>query len=301
MANYTDNQKEIIARVINDDSIINETDEKKINSAVTSKLENNEEKISQLEREKSQLVSENSKLEGEKSQLVSEKSQLEGEKSQLVSENSKLEGEKSQLVSENSKLEGEKSQLVSEKSQLEQQLNTCNETKLDELRKINQELSKKTTELETEKNRYAIKESEYNKLLADISGNTPKEIIDLKTNINSISNEMTTIMDKVSTDTKNNFINTYFTTDISGILKPKISKINIGNKTSDISNLIFASQGQLVPSNVEVNITTPASSTNSSTVNAKITYSKQNIAYVESLTTSVSDTISKTKADDHLP
>ena len=50
------------------------------------------------------------------------------------------------------------------------------------------------------------------------------------------------------------------------------------SETLEVGDLIFANQGQLLPSNVEVNIASPANvSGNVNTINAKISFTKQNV------------------------
>ena len=59
------------------------------------------------------------------------------------------------------------------------------------------------------------------------------------------------------------------------------------------------SNSQLVPSNVEINISTK-SNNNNSNVNAKIMFSKENIAYIDNLTSSITEMMDDGEADDHI-
>ena len=196
--------------------------------------------------------------------------------------------------------------MTGDKIALENQVNTLTgdktdlQQKVDNCEKINTDNAVIINELTAEKDRLTTLNQQY-----ESSSNDPEEIVHLKNNINSISKEMTSIMEQITNDNKQRFLETYFQSNSrddsnNPIITPRITNIDIGNnKTAAITDLIFANQGQLLPSNVEVNINNQGENTNNS-VSAKITFTKQNIAYVENLTTSVTNTLENTKAYDHI-
>lgn len=235
---------------------------------------------------------------------------------QLIIDNNKLETEKQQLVSINNDLEAERHVLSHEQStlqmaqdDLQRQLTEC-ENNLSTYLKEKQTYLDRISELEAKNSQLIETNTDLNQQLTDLGNGEPSEITQLKSNINSITQEMTNIMEKVTNDNKEKFLNTYFQPstrngsdmdNTSAILTPKTTQLDLGQKTSAISNLIFANSGQLLPSNVEVNLSSQPNSDNStSSVNAKITFTKQNVAYVENLTTSVSSGLDNGMAHDHI-
>ena len=242
------------------------------------------------------------KIINEYDQLIIDKDQLVTEKQQLVTTNSDLESQRTSLSNQQSTLE-------TAQTDLQRQLAEC-ETNLSTYLNEKQSYLDRISELEAKNSQLTETNTNLNQQLTDLGNGEPSEITQLKSNINSITQEMTNIMEKVTNDNKEKFLNTYFQPSTrngsdmdnnSAILTPKTTQLDLGEKTSSISNLIFANSGQLLPSNVEVNLSSQPNSDNStSNINAKITFTKQNVAYVENLTTSVSSGLDNGMAHDHI-
>ena len=245
-----------------------------------------------LQQQVNTLNNGNSDLQQRVTTLTGDKTALETKVTTLTDDNTALETQVNTLTGDKTALENQVTSLTTDKNDLQQQIEACEKINTDNAATIN--------ELTAEKDRLTALNQQ-----CESSSNDPEEIVHLKNNINSISKEMTSIMEQIIKDNKQKFLETYFQSNSrddanNPIITPRITNIDIGNnKTAAISDLIFANQGQLLPSNVEVNINNQGETTNNS-VSAKITFTKQNIAYVENLTTSVTNTLESTKAYDHI-
>ena len=288
----------------------------KLNNEVVTLTDDNtnlQQRVTTLTVDKNSLEIQVTTLTGDKTSLETQVNTLTGDKIAIENQVTTLTGDKTSLETQVNTLTGDKTSLetqvntlTGDKIALENQVNTLTgdktdlQQKVDNCEKINTDNAVIINELTAEKDRLTTLNQQY-----ESSSNDPEEIVHLKNNINSISKEMTSIMEQITNDNKQRFLETYFQSNSrddsnNPIITPRITNIDIGNnKTAAITDLIFANQGQLLPSNVEVNINNQGENTNNS-VSAKITFTKQNIAYVENLTTSVTNTLENTKAYDHI-
>ena len=288
--------------------VLTDEDTKIINS-IKDKLPQTEDSNREISINKddiNQLISIYDKLNNEVVTLTDDNTNLQQRVTTLTVDKNSLEIQVTTLTGDKTSLETQVNTLTGDKIALENQVNTLTgdktdlQQKVDNCEKINTDNAVIINELTAEKDRLTTLNQQY-----ESSSNDPEEIVHLKNNINSISKEMTSIMEQITNDNKQRFLETYFQSNSrddsnNPIITPRITNIDIGNnKTAAITDLIFANQGQLLPSNVEVNINNQGENTNNS-VSAKITFTKQNIAYVENLTTSVTNTLENTKAYDHI-
>ena len=236
--------------------------------------------------------------------LTRDKTNLQQQVTTLTNDNAEIQKQVSTLTDDKAEIQKQVTTLTDDKTNLQQQVTTLTNDKT----LIQQQVTSLTSDKTNLQQQVTSLTNENNNLQQQqlSNENDPEEIVNLKNNINSISKEMTSIMEKITNDNKQNFLQTYFESNKrddanNPIITPKITNIDIGNnKTAKISDLIFANQGQLLPSNVEVNINTQDENNINNSVSAKITFTKQNIAYVENLTTSVTNTLETTKANDHI-